>query len=158
MLSRIFWVVLAGVALVAGAATQGNLLFDWGGDRETEAAVEARVERAVEERLSKMDVVDADGDAIEVRAETKRELGHAVRRLVSAEAELALASVTDGGESALDETRARRDAARADIERLKGEIDREEQLSDRDRERMQREIQQQVRSSVRETVRAAVRN
>ena len=152
MLSRIFWVLLAGVALVAGAATQGNLLFGWGDDREKEAAIEARVERSVEGRVSKMEVADSDGRTIHVRPETKRELGHAIKRLVSAEAEVALARVTDESDAAIQATRARRDAARADVVRLKAQIHREEQLSKAGRDALRTKIRENVRQSVREAI------
>ena len=153
MLSRIFWVLLAGVALVAGAATQGKLLFGWGDDRADEAAIEARVERAVEGRVERMEVVQADGRTIDVRPETKRELGHAVKRLVSAEAELALARLTDESDAAVRQTRARRDAARADVDRLKAQIEREEQLSKAGRDALRTQIRENVRRSVREAIR-----
>lgn len=154
MLSRIFWVLMVAIALVAGAATQGNLLFGWGDDeRAVEKAVEERVERAVEGRVERMEVVGADGRAIPVSPRTKEQLGEAVKSLVSAEAALALARITDDGEPALAEARARRDAARADVERLKAEIDREEKLSRADRDALRARIRDDVRQSVREAVR-----
>ena len=154
MLSRIFWIMMVGIALVAGAATQGNLLFGWGDDEPaTEKAIEARVERSVEGRLARMEVVGEDGRTIPVSPHTKEQLGKAVSRLVSAEGQLALARVTDDGEPALAEAEARRDAARADVERLKAEIDREKQLSRAERDALRTRIREDVRQSVRDAIR-----
>ena len=155
MLSRIFWVMMVGIALVAGAATQGNLLFGWGGDdeRATEKAVEERVERAVEGRVERMEVVGEDGRTIPVSRQTKEQLGKAVKRLIAAEAELALARITDDGEPALAEAQARRDEARADVERLKAQIDSEKQMSRAERDALRTRIREDVRESVRDAVR-----
>ena len=154
---RIFWILLTGLALIAGAALQGSMIFDWDGEsrteRATEAAVETRVERAVEGRRSRLEVVGSDGRTIDVSPETKRELGRAVGRLAAAEADLALLRIRDGDETALREARSRSGAARAEVERLKGQIDSEKQLSERDRHA----IRTQIRQEIRETIRSAVR-
>lgn len=154
MLSRIFWVLMVAIALVAGAATQGNLLFGWGDDEPpSEKAIEARVERAVEGRVARIDVVGKDGRTIPVSPHTKEQLGEAVKRLVSAEAQLALARIKDDGEPALAEAQARRDAARAEVDGLKAQIDREEKLSKADRDALRARSRDDVRESVREAVR-----
>ena len=154
MLSRIFWVLMVVIALFAGAAMQGNLFFGWGDDeRANEKAVEERVERAVEGRVARMEVVGKDGRTIHVSRETKEQLAQAVKRLVSAEAALALAKITDEGEPALAQAQARRDSARAEVERLKAEIDREENLSRAERDAVRDQIREDVRRSVREAVR-----
>lgn len=151
--SRLFWIMLTGVALVAGAALQGNMLFDMSDDLKREKIVEARVDRAVDERLVGMKVVDSEGRTIDVSPDTKKELGHAVKRLVAAEAELALLRIKDGDEADIRTAHRRSEAARAEVDRLKAQIDREEQLSDRDRQA----VRDQIREEVRETVRSAVR-
>jgi hypothetical protein len=151
--SRLFWIMLTGVALVAGAALQGNMLFDMSDDLKREKIVEARVDRAVDERLVGMKVVDSEGRTIAVSPDTKKELGHAVKRLVAAEAELALLRIKDGDEADIRTAHRRSEASRAEVDRLKAQIDREEQLSDRDRQA----VRDQIREEVRETVRSAVR-
>ena len=155
--SRIFWILMVVVALFAGAATQPrNWLFSWGeesrSERAIEAAAEARAERSIESRFDRMQVVGSNGERIDVSPETRRELGHAVRRLVAAESELALARIGDEGD--VKEARSRRDAARAEVERLKEEIDTRDELSERDRDL----VRQQIRENIRETVRTAVGN
>jgi hypothetical protein len=151
--SRLFWIMLTGVALVAGAALQGNMLFDWGEDAKRHKIVEARADRAVDERLDRMEVVDSQGRTIKVSADTKKELGHAVKRLAAAEAELAMLRIKDGDEADIRAARRRSEAAHAEVDRLKAQIDREEQLPDRDRQA----VRDQIREEVRETVRSAVR-
>ena len=151
--SRLFWIMLTGVALVAGAALQGNMLFDWGDDAKRHKVVEARVDRAVDERLVGMEVVDSQGRTIKVSPDTKEQLGQAVKRLVAAEAELALLRIKDAGEAEVRAARRRSEAAHAEVDRIKDQIDREERLSERDRQAMR----DQIRQEVRETVRSAVR-
>lgn len=154
MLSRIFWVMMVAIALVAGAATQGNLLFGWGDDEPpTKEAIESRVERAVEGNAPRIDVVGKDSRTIPVSPQTKEQLREAVKRLVTAEAHLALARVTDEGEPALAQAQARRDAARAEVDQLKAQIDGEEKLSKADRDALRARIRDDVRQSVREAVR-----
>ena len=162
MASRMFWIVLVAVALVGGTLFQGrDLIFGLAGDTAVEArvdrSIEGRVERAVESRFERMHVVGSDGRTIDVAPQTKRELGDAVRRLASAEAELAMIRIRDSGEAAALDARSRRDTAKADVQRLKAEIERPDELSGADRDRIRQQIQHQVRSSVRETVRSAVR-
>lgn len=162
MASRIFWIFLAGLALIAGIATQErNWLLGWTADagieRSTDAAIEARVEQAIESRFDGTPVVISQGRTVDVTPQTSRELGEAVRRLVAAETELALMRVGDSGEAAAAGARSRRDAARAEVDRLKAEIERHEGLSQPDRDRIRQQVQEGVRSSVRETIRTAVR-
>ncbi|MGI8704702.1 MAG: hypothetical protein ACR2JJ_02710 [Sphingomicrobium sp.] len=160
MASRMFWIFLVAVALVAGTLFQGrNFIFGAAGDAAVEArveqAIEGRVGRAVESSFERVHVVGSDGRTIDVAPQTKRELGNAVRRLAAAEAELAI--TRDSGDAAARDARSRRDAARADVERLKAEIERQDERSAADRDLVRQQIQHEVRSSVRETVRSAVR-
>jgi hypothetical protein len=160
--SRMFWILLVAAALVAGTLFQGrDVIFGWAGDAAVEArveqAIEGRVERAVESSFDRMHVVDSSGRTIDVAPQTKRQLGDAVRRLASAETELAMLRIGDSGEAAARDARSRRDAAKADVERLKDEIERQDEISAPDRDLIRKQIQQQVRSSVRETVRSAIR-
>jgi len=127
MLSRIFWIGVAGIALIAGIAVQdGDRMFSWGDhddkSAQRERSIEAKVDRAIESSFDKMQVVDADGQEIDVPAKTKRAMADAVGRLVKAEADLAMARVGEDDEKELQAASARRDQARADIARLKAEI------------------------------------
>ena len=162
MLSRIFWISLAVIALVAGMAVQGRgWLFSWSDDarveRSTERAIESRIDRAVDRSVG-IEVIGSDGKEIDVPAETKRALAAAIRRLVAAEAELALARVRDEGASSVKEATTRRDAARAEVDRLKNEVERRERVSKNEEDVVRDQVRQQVREDIRETIRGAVGN
>jgi hypothetical protein len=157
--SRLFWIFLAGIAIVAGfALQQRDILFAWGSDSATERGIEARIDRGIDRSLSRMDVVGSDGKTIDVAPETKRALADAVGRLVSAETHLVLAKVRHASETELRQATLSRDSARAEVERLKDRIDREKQLSGRDRAVVREQIRQQVRDDIRESIRSAVRS
>jgi hypothetical protein len=157
--SRLFWIFLAGIAIVAGfALQQRDILFAWGSDSATDRGIEARIDRGIDRSLSRMDVVGPDGKTIDVAPETKRALADAVGRLVSAETHLVLAKVRHASESELRQATLNRDSARAEVERLKDRIDREKQLSGRDRAVVREQIRQQVRDDIRESIRSAVRS
>ena len=157
MLSRIFWVGLAGLALVTGMILQdGGRMFHWA-DRHTdvaartERAIEAGVERAVAGGVEKMQVVGSDGQEMDVTPETKRALADAVGRLVKAETNLAMLRVRDAGDKEMQAAQLRRDQARTEVETLKAAIDGQGQ-GNRDA------IREQIRADIRETVRDAVGN
>ena len=160
MLSRIFWIGLAGLALLGGIAMQSDHgIISWDdhdGDRgrSLEQKIEARVDRAIDRSFDHMDVVDSDGKEVDVPPETKRALGEAVGRLVKAETDLAMLRIRDGSDKEIDEADARRDRAKADIDRIKEQIEARNELTDNSRDALRDEI----RADVRETVRAAVRN
>ena len=159
MLSRIFWIGIAGVALIAGMILQdGNGILSWGDDSDRSQSVveriEARVDHSIDRSFDKMTVVSSDGEEIDVPVETKRALADAVSRLVKAETDLALLRVRDGSDQEIAAADVRRDQARADLERLKDQINREKRLTEDGRD----ELRDQIRDDVRETVRAAVKN
>jgi len=159
MLSRIFWIGRAGLALGGGIIMQdGGGIFSWGdaADHSTkiEQRIEARVDRAIDHGFDKMQMVDSRGEEIDVPAETKRALADAVGRLVKAETDLAMLRVRDGSQADIDAANVRRDRARADVETLKDRIERQKELSENGRDA----VRDQIRDDVRETVRAAVRN
>ena len=164
MASRIFWVFIAGLALVTGMVLQdGDRIFSWADDQtdisaKTERAIEARVERAVESSFDKMQVVGSDGRRIEVTAETKRALGDAVGRLVKAEAELAVLGIRDASDEDMQAATVRRDQARAEVETLKAQIEQQEDVAAGDRDAVREQIQSKVREDIRDTVRDAVKN
>jgi|GEM_PF-5384307 len=159
MLSRIFWVGIAGIALVTGMIIQdGDQIFSWG-DRhdasvKAERAIEASVERAVEGSVARMEVVGADGKAIDVAPQDKRALADAIGRLVEAETALAFLKIRDVADGERQAAQIRRDQARAEVETLKSEIQRQRDAVRADGT----EVRDQVRDEIRESIREAVRN
>ena len=86
MLSRIFWVGLAVLALVAGMLLQnGDEMLAWTGYHDmsgsTERSVERRLDRALDRSFDRMEVHGADGGEIDVPAETKRAMANIAYRL-----------------------------------------------------------------------------
>jgi hypothetical protein len=159
MASRLFWIFVAGIAIVAGfALQQRDILFAWGSDSDTDRGIESRIDRSIDRSLSRMEVVGSDGRAIDVAPETKRALADAVGRLVSAETHLVLAKVRHANESELRQATLNRDSARAEVDRLKDRIDQEKQLSGRDRALVREQIRQKVRDDIRESIRSAIRS
>ncbi len=161
MLSRIFWVSVAGIAIIAGMALQdGNSIFSWSHDKEvsatTERSIEAQVERAIDGNFDKMHVVGADGDEFDVPAETKRALAAAVGELVKAEADMALARVGEDDPEALRAAATRRDQARREVDRLKAEIKGHERAAQSQQDALREQIRREVQQDVRESVKGAV--
>jgi hypothetical protein len=161
MLSRLLWVGVAGIALIAGIALQdGDSVFSWSHDSDvaakSERAVDKQVERAIEGSFDKMQVTGSDGQDIDVPAKTKRALAEAVGRLVKAEADIAIARVGEDDEEAVREATARRDQARADVDRLKAEIKGLEKAAQGENDALREQIRREIREDVRDTVRAAV--
>jgi hypothetical protein len=162
MLSRIFWVGLAGIALLTGMILQnGDDMLSWTGYRDlsatAELAAEAKVDRALDRSFDRMSVVGADGQEIDVPAQTKRALARAVGELIKAETNLALIRIGDESDRELRSANARRDRARAEVDRLKAEIERQDQ-SPQDRDRLREQIRTEIQEDIQATVRDAVRN
>ena len=160
MLSRIFWIGLAGIALIGGMVLQnGDFLFGWDDSdysAKAERSIEERVDRAIDRSFDKIEVQGSHGHEIDVPAETKRAMASAVAELVKAETDLAVAKIAESSDEELDAARARREKARAAVDRLEVQIrslDRAS-ASERDalREQIRREVQEDVRATVRESV------
>jgi hypothetical protein len=162
MLSRIFWVGVAGIALIAGMALQdGPRIISWDHDEppvHKASSIDEKVDRALDRSFDKMHVTDADGEEIDVPAKTKRAMADAVGRLVKAEADLAMARIGEDDEEAMKAASARRDKARADIDRLKAEIKEFERAAQGEDEALREEIRSEIRAEVRDSVRDAVGN
>jgi hypothetical protein len=159
MLSRIFWIGIAGIALVGGIILQGGSgIFSWGDDADHQRSVaqriETKVDAAIDRSFDKMEVVTVDGKQIDVPPETKRALAGAVGELVKAETDRAMLKVRDASEQEIDAADARVDRARADVDRLKDQIEQQKDVAIDQRDA----IREQIREDVRETVRDAVRN
>jgi hypothetical protein len=135
MLSRIFWIGIAGIALIAGIVVQdGRGILSWGDDHHVSAKVDRAIEERVEGSFDKMQIVDSDGRQIELSRETRKEFGEAVGRLVKAEANLALLGVRDASDEEIQAATVRRD-------------------QDAVREQIRQEIHDDVHSAVRDAVR-----
>ena len=158
MASRIFWILVGGLALVGGMIMQdGRGIFSWGDSadhsRSIEQRIEARVDRAIDRSVRKMQVIDSRGEEIDVPVETKRELTNAVGRLVKAETELAMLEIRDGSKEEIDAATVRRDRANADVETLKAKIEGQKGLAGENRHALRDEIRTDVREAVRDAVR-----
>ena len=164
MLSRILWIGVAGIAIVAGIAFQdGDRFFGWDDDRShrssrADRAAESRIDRAIDRSFEKMEVTGPDGKEVEVSAETKRELADAVSRLVKAEADLAMLRIGDGSEEEIKAARARIADARGDIDRVKARIKSAERAAETEHDALAEEIRREVREDVRASIREAVQN
>ncbi|MCL6697513.1 hypothetical protein LZ496_01760 [Sphingomonas sp. NSE70-1] len=159
MLSRIFWIGLAGIALIGGMFLQSNGgIFDWGDHREISAkvdeSIEDRVDRAIDRSFDKMTVTRIGGEEVDVPAETKRAMAAAVGELVKAETDLAMVKVGDGSDEELKAARARSAKARAEVDRLEAEIKKIERMTTSDRDALREQIKREVREDVREAVRS----
>ena len=163
MLSRIFWLGLAAVALIGGMIWQdGGRILSWGDETQVSGSmdrqIEARIDSAIDRSFDKMEVVGTDGKEIDVAPETKRAMADAVQRLVKAKTELAMLRVQGASDEETRAVEARSDRARADIEWLKGQIKAQEQAATGEQDALRQQIQQEVREEVRTAVRDAVRN
>jgi len=156
MLSRIFWVGIAGLALVTGMVLQGdNWLFgssDRAIDIGIDRAVDRTVDRAVDRSVDHLQVVGSDGQQIAVPPDTKRAMAEAVGRLVKAEADHAVLRIGDASENEMQASNTRRVAARAEVDRLKEEIERQDEGSD------EATVRDEVRREIRDEIREAARN
>ena len=160
MLSRILWVGVAGLAIIAGMAFQGDRVISWDdhSDSKREQTIEAKVDRAIDRSFDKMQVMGPDGEEVDVPAETKRELAGAVGRLVKAETDLAMLKMSDSSDEEMDAARDKIADARADIDRLKVEIKSAESGARLESDALRDQIREEVRESVRESVGDATRN
>lgn len=160
MLSRIMWISVAGIALLGGIAIQdGDWLFDWDDSSNVSARVERsiddRVDRSVDHSFDKIQVAGPDGHKVDLPAETKRAMANAVGRLIKAEADLAIASVNDENDAQVQAARARRDQARAEVERLGAEIEAFERAANGENDTLREQIRREVREDIRASVRDA---
>ena len=162
MLSRIMWVSVAGLALIAGMALQNDWAFTWDDEtrisERTERRIEKKVDRAIDASFDKMTVVQANGREVDVPADIKRAMAAAVGELVKAETDLAMTRVGQSDGKEIQAATVRRDRARAEVDRMKNEIERLERAEHGDnealREQIRREVQEDVRASVREAVKS----
>jgi hypothetical protein len=157
MLSRIFWVGFAGLALVTGMILQDGDMFGWRGHDDAAARVDDAV-AVFTDRGDRIRVVGSDMHDVDLYPETNRALASAVGRLVKAEGNLALLGIGDADDKEMAAAQLRRDQARTEVETLKAEIDRQRQVSQSESALVEQQIRDQVREQVREEIRDAVRN
>ena len=158
MLSRIFWIALAGIALIGGMVLQDGIGWDDDHDisMKAERTIEEKVDRAIDRSFEKMEVTGSDGEEIDVPVETKRAMASAVAELVKAETDLAVARVGDDDEEAVKDARARRENARAEVDRLEAQIRKLERASGNEREAIREQIKRDVQKEVSGTMKEAV--
>ena len=144
MLSRILWIGLAGIALIAGAILQNrDGLLDWT-DRHHPAAIE----RAVDVGVDTVPIVVTDARQNRVSPDAKRALDEAVHRLLKAETELALVRVRDGSDEARQAAETRRNEARTDVDRLARQIEHKNDGAKVDRDAIRNEVRDEVRAAL----------
>jgi hypothetical protein len=160
MASRIFWVMIAVLALVTGMVLQdGVSIFGWNDrvservERAVDRSVDQTIDRTVDRTIDRMQVVDSDGREIAADSDAKRALGEAVGRLVKAEADLAVLKVRDGAAEDIQAASTRRDQARAEVETLKAQIEEQDRLAQADGATARDEIRDEIRDTVRDAVR-----
>ena len=162
MLSRILWISVAGVALIAGMVVQGGSIFGWDDtvhmSSKSDGSFDSKIDQVIDRSFDGMQVIGADGREVDVPAETKREMAGAVSRLVKAEADLAMLRIGDGSAAELKAAQDRALDARADIERTKAKIDGAERAASAEHDALRAQIQKEVREDVRAAVRDAARN
>ena len=163
MASRIFWVMLAGLALVVGMVLQdGRGMLSWGHDTDisarTERSIESSIDRAIDGTVDKMEVIGSDGREIDVPPETKRAMADAVGQLVKAEADLAILRVRDGSAEERQAAETRRTEARAEVDRLKAVINGEEDAARADQAAVREQVRREIRDEIRAEIRDAARN
>jgi hypothetical protein len=109
-----------------------------------------------------MQVMDGDGNEIDVPPETRRALGEAVGRLVKTKADLAILKVRDASNEEINAAEARSAQARAAVDRLKAQIKGQQQAARAEQDavvaQVERQVRDDVRAQVREEIRDAVRN
>ena len=122
--------------------------------RDQESNKIRQLQEAIESWRRAADQVNAEKHLVKY----ERDLAEAVGRLVKAEADLAVLRIGDADRPELHATRARRDHARGEVDRLKAEIKQQEQLENVQRNAVRDQVRQEIREEVRDTVRDAVRN
>ena len=147
MLSRILWIGLAGIALIAGAILQNRDSLFEGTDHHSGV-----IERAVDAGVDTVPIVVIDTRQNPVSPDAKRALDDAVRRLLKAETELALVRVRNGDDEARQAAEARRNQARTDVDRLAEQIEHKKDGARVDRDAIRNEVREEVRAAVRDAL------
>ena len=158
MAGRLAWVLAGGAAIVGGMMIQDGDMFSFSDERQIDRQIDREVDHEVDQEVDEA-IAEAtaapDGRRIIVdgRSATDREavraMTDAVAELVKAETALAAAQIGDNDDPAeVAGARAQRDRARAEVERLKAQIEAKDGS-----EAARAAIREQVRGEVREAVR-----
>lgn len=166
MAGRLAWILAGGAAIVAGMAFQGNVFDEIGdeprvvvrsGDSKSlsNEKVDGLVERIVEEKIAEAQVIDKDGEPVEVDSAVMKQLAAAATELVKAEAALAILTIgKEPSEEARKVAERRIEAAQTRVDALGKQIetagDRQGIQRDTQRERIRNEIREEVRSAMRD--------
>jgi len=145
MLSRILWLGLAGIALIAG-------LILWYGNRFSEQKIKTVVTRAVESGVDQVPIVVIDARKADVSPTARRALDDAVGRLVKAETDLALLHVRHASDEARQQAEIRRNRARTEVETVEDQIERQSGKAGVERDAIRDEVREEVRNAVRDAV------
>ncbi len=165
MAGRFVHFLVAGAAIVAGMAVQGDIDLGMHPDdreidrrvdriigREVDRTADRTVDRIVDRATDKIEIRGRDGETVEADPATRRALAAAVAELVRAEGSLAVAKVGDNmPETVIEQAEQRRNLARKAVERIADDA-RAEARRERDAR------PQKVRDEVRDAVRSAVRS
>lgn len=152
MAGRFAYFLIAGGALVAGMAVQGDLNF--GSDRDALRISRVggheearRIERHTDRLVDRTTERITEREAIRNEQVVQRQMADAIAELVRAESSLIAARLDeDLPASAIKQSEARRNAARDRVERLSNEV---EGTSDADRDAIRENIRQSIRDAVR---------
>ncbi len=163
MASRIFWIGIAGLALVIGMVLQdGPHMWSWAADTgvsaSTHKVIESKVDEAIDRSFDKIDTVESDGREIPLSPEMKRAMAAAVGEFVKAETDYAMTKATDGSEKAIEAARARRDSARAEVDRIKAAIKGQDEPAAAGQKAVQESVRAQVREDIRASIKDATKN
>ena len=156
MAGRLPWILAGAAAIVGGMLVQDNDWFSFEDRRHEERVEKAREAKAEAGRLR---VTVAGEQRGEVDPETVRAMTEAVGDLVRTEAALALAEAGDEP-AEIRAARERRDRARALVDKLKADIERQAGEAadpaaagrDAARDAIRQQVQENVRAEVREAV------
>jgi len=151
MASRIFWVLLAGAALVTGIVVQdGGQVFSWGHDSDHRSrTIEAKVDRAIDRSLDRTEVVTVDGREIHVSREQKNAMADAIGRLVKAEGEIVALKIRGASDDEIRLATTERDKARTDMEQIKAQMNAQKDAERSDRDQIREEVRESIRHAVR---------
>ncbi|MEP7315560.1 MAG: hypothetical protein ABI667_02585 [Sphingomicrobium sp.] len=169
MAGRLAWILAGGAAIVAGMAFQGDMFSD-GSDRRptveirsdqgkalSEEKVDGLVDRIIQEKIAESQVVDDNGDPVDVDSAVMKELASAVTELVKANGALALMTIgKDPAKAQIDEAQQRIDDAQARVDALTDQLDAAKKQSQVQRDDQKNRIREQVRDEVRRAVRSGV--
>lgn len=147
MAGRLAYAAVVGSALLGGMALQGDLNFNDRESRHIDRAVDRSVDRSVDRTVDRAVERSVARDERVRRSETRRAMSAAIAELARAEGSLIALKVDEQTPAAvIKQAEDRRNAARAEVDRLADEAKADS--ADRDA------LRQTIRDSVRDAVRS----